>query len=601
MSLLDQEIDAIHGRETTVLGDPYPTTHSADDLRMVFLFPYGHAYSLLCNGPMALYDLINRDTTLPAYAERAVQYDSLIRDGNRLSPRTGTTYRTIESAAPVRDADIVGMSVTNAGDLHSVFRLLDLAGIPRRTADRIPGVHPLVIGGQGGLANPEVLADYLDVVALGEAEKSLPQLLRTVHAHRQTHPETPLLVQLARIPGLYVPSLYECDLVDGGGVNAVRPTSLTVPDRVSAQWLELADLHDAHFAYPVTDGTAAGIIPLVGCRHTCFFCTLGVPPFRQAPLEKMLAYIDRLEELGVPLIIISAPTFTQYRHRAEILQRIRDYRDRAAARSIKVRTIIGSVRADEMTANYLRDVNELGDFGHLFTELSLTQARGIVTIAPEFAAADLVALYGKTMPPERVDQAIDRCRDTSDVINTIMLYFIIGAPGEREEDRLAIADRAREIRDRLGRPDGSVIVKLHQFMPEPGTPAQRLPMTDPALLDGYVTQITDRLRDLVGEETYAEHYRVQYGETNRLYLEAVCLRGDRRVGHVLEHLYDSGADLTCLDREVLLKALTDHGLDFERHLRLIDDPVLPWHIVNEVNPADEQRLLRAIEQRTASR
>ncbi|MDT0616474.1 radical SAM protein, partial [Streptomyces sp. DSM 40712] len=109
------------------------------------------------------------------------------------------------------------------------------------------------------------------------------------------------------------------------------------------------------------------------------------------------------------------------------------------------------------------------------------------------------------------------------------------------------------------------------------------------------------LRDLVGEETFAEHYRVQYGETNRLYLEAVCLRGDRRVGRVLEDLYDSGADLTCLDRDVLLKALDDHGLDFQRHLRLIDDPVLPWHTVNEVDPADEQRLLRAIEQRTTTR
>jgi radical SAM superfamily enzyme YgiQ (UPF0313 family) len=224
---------------------------------------------------------------------------------------------------------------------------------------------------------------------------------------------------------------------------------------VSAQWLEVADLHDAHFAYPVTDGSAAGIIPLVGCRHSCFFCTLGTPPFRQAPLERTLAYIDRLEEIGVPLIIISAPTFTQYRYRAQILKRIRDYRDRAEARSVKVSTIIGSVRADEMTADYLRDVNELRDFGRLFTELSLTQARGIVPIAPEFAAADLVALYGKTMSPERVDLAIGRCREDSDVINTIMLYFIIGAPGEREEDRLAIADRARVIRDRLGRPPPS--------------------------------------------------------------------------------------------------------------------------------------------------
>jgi hypothetical protein len=99
MSPLGQETDAIRARETTVLGDPYPITHDADDVRMVFLFPYGHGYSLMCNGPMALYDLINRDTTLPAYAERAVQYDSLVRDGNRLRTRAGAPYHTIESAA----------------------------------------------------------------------------------------------------------------------------------------------------------------------------------------------------------------------------------------------------------------------------------------------------------------------------------------------------------------------------------------------------------------------------------------------------------------------------------------------------------------------
>ncbi|ANW22214.1 B12-binding domain-containing radical SAM protein [Streptomyces clavuligerus] len=601
MSQLDLEAAAIQSRET-VLGTPYPTEHRENDLRMVFLFPYGHGYSLMCNGPMALYDLINRDQSLPAYAERAFQYDCLIRDGNRLITPNDEIYRSVESPAPVHEADIVGVSVTNAGDMHSVFRLLDLAVIPRRTTDRVPGRHPVVVGGQGGLANPEVLADYLDVVVLGEAERSLPRLIRTVHAHQcSPDPGISLYELLAKIPGLYVPSLYECDLVAGGGVSAVRPKAVTVPAAVRAQWLALDDLHNAHFVYPITDGTAAGMIPLLGCRHACFFCTLRTPPFRQAPLEVLLRYIDRVEELGVPLIIISAPTFTQYRHRTRLLERIRAYRDRARARGIRVSVIIGSVRADEMTSDYLRDVNELGDFGHLFTELSLTQARGIVTIAPEFADAELVSLYGKTMPPERVDRAIDQCREASDVIDTVMLYFIIGAPGERREDRLAIADRARDIHARLDRPDASVIIKLHQFMPEPGTLTQRLPMTDPGLIDGYVEEITDRLRRLVGEETFAEHYRVLYGEANRLHLEAVCLRGDRRVGHALEDLYKSGADLTRLDRSDLLSSLNAHGLDFERHLRLIDDPVLPWHTVNEVDTVQEQRVTAAIGKRMSDR
>ncbi|MEV7959063.1 B12-binding domain-containing radical SAM protein [Streptomyces sp. NPDC087532] len=595
MSKLDLETEQIRSHET-VLGAPYPRSSDPADLRMVFIFPYGHGYSLMCNGPMALYDLINRDTTVPGHAERALQYDCLIRNGNRLTTPDNEPYRSIESASPVHEADIVGVSVTNSGDLHSVLRILDLAGIPRRTADRVPGVHPLVVGGQGGLANPEVLAEYLDVVAVGEAEKSLPQLIRTVHAHTNSpDPRASLHEQLARIPGLYVPSMYECDFAPGGGVTAVRPRSVRVPATVHAQWLNLPDLHAAHFTSPITDGTAGLVITEIGCKHSCDYCTLGVPPFREANLDTLIAYIDRLEELGVPTIIISAPTFTQYRHRTEVLQRIREYRDRAASRGIRVSTIIGSVRADEMTSDYIHDITELGDFGHLFTELHLNGARGIVTIAPEWADPELVALYGKTMRPERVDRAVDLCRGTA--INTIMLYFIVGAPGERPEDRLAIADRAREIRERLGREDAAVIIKLQQFMPKPGTPSQRLQMTDPSLIDGYIEAITHRLRSLVGEQQFAEHYRVQYGETHRLYLEAICLRGDRRVGRVLEDLYDQGADLSALSRTDLLAALEARGLDFERHLRHFDDDVLPWHTVNTVASSAEERLIKGLEQR----
>ncbi|MFF2618858.1 B12-binding domain-containing radical SAM protein [Kitasatospora sp. NPDC058046] len=593
MSVLAAETAAIRASEIPIVG-PYPTDRPNGALRVVFLIPYGHAYSLMCNGPMSLYDLVNRTAGIPAYAERALQYDNLVRDGNRLTTPDGEPYRTIESAAPVHQADIVGVSVTNSGDLHSVLRLLDLAGIPRRSADRVPGIHPLVVGGNAGLANPEVLADYLDVVAMGEAEVSFAELLRTLHVNPRT-PENDALVQISRIPGLYVPALYEYDFAPGGGVLAVRPKAPTVPATVDTQFLELRDLHDAHFTYPITDGTAAGLIPVLGCKHSCHFCTLGVPPFREVPIEILTAYLDRVEELGVERIIISAPTFTQYRRREELLNRIRAYSDRAAEHGVKVTTIIGSVRADEMTSDYLRDINDLGNFGHLFTELNLTQARGIITIAPEFASPELLDIYYKTMRPERVNKTIEQCRNT--VINTVMLYFIVGAPGERPEDRLAIADRAKEIRELLDRPDAAVIVKLHGFMPKPGTPGQRLRMTDPEALDRYGDEIAARLRDLVGQNDFDQHYRVQFGEKSRLYLEAICLRGDRRIGHVLEDLYDNGMDPTDLPRDVLVNTLAAHGLDFARHLRHMDDPVLPWHVFNDVDPTTEQTLIKALNNR----
>ncbi|MEW2577778.1 B12-binding domain-containing radical SAM protein [Streptomyces syringium] len=600
MSILDQEIESL--REIP-LTRPYEPKNPAGLLRMVFMIPFSHAFSLMCNGPMGLYHLINRSPDIPAVAERALQYDCLVRDGNRLFTPGQVPYRTIESPRPVREADIVGISMINAGDLHSALRLLDLAGIPRRSSDRVPGAHPLVVGGNQGLADPEPLADYLDVVAIGEAERSLAELLRIVHTHRtrppvadEVNPRTVLLQNLARVPGLYVPAMYEPEFAPGGGVLAIRPRTLAVPATVHAQYLDVRELHDAHFIYPVTDGTAAGMHPVVGCRHTCTFCNLGVPPFRQAPLELLLAYIDRLEELQVPTVIISAPTFTQYRHRQQLLDRIRTYAQRAAADGRKVTTIIGSIRADEISAEYLDAVTELGDFGHLFTELHLSKARGVLTIAPEWAAPDLVTLYGKTQTKERVHRALELCRSNGK-INTVMLYFIIGAPGERPEDRLAIADYALDVRRRLGVPDANVIIKLHQFMPKPGTPTQRLAMTDPDLVQEYGQQIRDRLRTLVGDKVFEAHYRVEQFTASRMHLEVVCSRGDRRIGHALEDLYNANIDLEELTKDQLVEVLEEHGLDYDRYLRPMDEPVLPWQVLNHVNRAAEQQLATALSER----
>ncbi|MFC5720858.1 radical SAM protein [Streptomyces gamaensis] len=596
MPVLTQEIDSLLAKELH-LTTPYEPKDPAGLLRMVFLIPFGHAFSLMCNGPMGLYDLINRSPHIPAVAERALQYDCLTRDGNRLHTPGGEPYRSMESPRPVNEADIVGVSMINAGDLHSLLRLLDLAGIPRRSADRIPGRDPLVVGGNQGLADPEPLADYLDVVAVGEAERSLAELIRIVHAHRQAGSGS-LLEELSRVPGLYVPSMYACDFLPGGGVQAIRPRTLQVPAAVHAQYLQAGDLHDAHFVYPITDGTAAGCHPVVGCLHSCHYCNLGVPPFRQAPLELLLAYVDRLEELQVPKIIISAPTFTQYRHRQQLLDRILAYARRAEAEGRRVTTIIGSIRADEINADYLDAVTKLGDFGHLFTELHLAQPRGVITVAPEWAAPDLVALYGKTQKKERVDRALDLCRENGH-INTVMLYFIIGAPGERPEDRLAIAAYARDVRRRLGAPDANVIVKLHQFMPKPGTPTQRLRMMDPDLVREYGNEIGARLRGLVGEAEYQAHYRVEQFPTSRMHLEVVCSRGDRRIGHVLEDLYDAGTDLSSLTKDDLVQALAKRGLDYDRHLRHMDDRVLPWQVLNHVNPGAEEQLAQSLAKREA--
>ena len=597
MSQILSEIERIRASEIPLCG-PYETSGKTPDaLRVVFLLPYRHEMSLMCMGPLALYDLINRRRDVPAVAERAIRYTCLRRQGNRLTLPDGEVYRTIESGSPLATADVVGVSITNSGDLPSFFRLLDLAGIPRRAADRIFGRHPLVVGGNGGFANPEILADYVDVVALGEAESSMLELVRTVHrARRAGAPGEYVLEELSRIPGLYIPAMYDCALLPGGGVSAVRPRTPRVPAKVRPQFLGLDELHAAHFVAPLSNGKRGVVVPTLGCRWACHFCTLGVPPFRQAPFEVLDAYVAELEKHGIGQVVVSSPTFTQYGKRYALLDRLAEHSRRLGG---KATTIIGSIRADELSARYLDAVSELGDTGHLFTELKLGGPRGIVTIAPEFAAPDLVRIFNKTMTRQRVDRSIDLLRENEHFAH-VMLYFIVGAPGETAEDRRAIARYAVDVFQRFDRTNGTVIVKLQQFMPEPGTVGQRLPMADPTLTAGHVDEIREHLYELVGSEAYERNYRVVWEESARLLLESVCLRGDRRIGHVLEALHDAGTDPADLSGEELRAALAAHGLDHRRYLERLDpDQPVPWDVVNDVDREQEIRLMAELDRRAA--
>ncbi|MFF4928880.1 hypothetical protein ACFY2H_08290 [Streptomyces griseofuscus] len=125
-------------------------------------------------------------------------------------------------------------------------------------------------------------------------------------------------------------------------------------------------------------------------------------------------------------------------------------------------------------------------------------------------------------------------------------------------------------------------------MPKPGALTQRLRMADPDVVHGYGDRVAARPRELVGDEEYEQHYRVEQFGASRMRLEDVCSRGDRRIGHVLEDLYDAGTDLSELTKDQLTEALARRGVDHDRHLR--HEPVLPWHILNHVHAGAEQEL-----------
>lgn len=187
-----------------------------------------------------------------------------------------------------------------------------------------------------------------------------------------------------------------------------------------------------------------------------------------------------------------------------------------------------------------------------------------------------------------------------DLVESVVSAYDEGARAPRDADRLAIADYAQDVLDRLGHPDGTVIVKLHQFMPKPGTASQRLRMSDPDLVHTYTAQIEDRLRALVGDEKFEQHFRVLDLGASHMHLEVICSRGDRRIGLVLGDLYDADIDLHTVTKDQLVEALARRGLSYDRHLRHMDEPVLPWHTLNRVHTSAEEQLATALYEREST-
>jgi len=82
--------------------------------------------------------------------------------------RTETAPFSLESQRPLSDFHMVGFSVTYEGDYINTLRLLHLAGIPLRAAERRPGDPLVLMGGVCAFSNPEPMAPFMDLVAVGE-------------------------------------------------------------------------------------------------------------------------------------------------------------------------------------------------------------------------------------------------------------------------------------------------------------------------------------------------------------------------------------------------------------------------------------------------
>jgi radical SAM family uncharacterized protein/radical SAM-linked protein len=490
---------------------------------------------------------------------------------------------TLESDTPLHRLDILGFSVTHELCYTNILYMLDLGGLPLRSADRKrPGPDgrplPLVLAGGCCTLAAEPLAPFVDVMCLGEAEESLPELLTIFEEERDRGSDRDtLLLRLAAVPGVYVPEFFP----DRGGVVAPLRADLPRPTRRIAPDLDSAP-------YPLLQPLPLGAIHnrlsleiARGCTRGCRFCQAGMlyRPVRERSVDNLRQIMDTcLKSTGhddLSFLSLSSGDFSA-------LGELFDYAaDRCASEQISLSLPslrVGSVEDGIMSR--MADIRRTG-----------------ATLAPEAGSERLRAVINKGITEE------DLMRHARLLLEygwrQVKLYFMIGLPTETDEDLLAILDLCRKTRD-AGGPGSArlrVTASLSPFVPKAHTPFQR---------EAQISlEEMRRRRKLLTDAAKKEKLITLRGHDPEMsLLEGILARGDRRTADVVEHAYRKGALFSSwkegFSLQPWLEALSGLGLNAEDYTReRAPDEILPWdHLASGVSEnflrREKDRALRAL-------
>jgi radical SAM superfamily enzyme YgiQ (UPF0313 family) len=463
---------------------------------------------------------------------------------------------SLETQRPLSDFAVIAFSVSFESDYLNVPKIFRLAGIPPFAAER-SDTQPLVIAGGAALfLNPEPVAEFMDLVCIGEVEAFLPDLLTLLR--EEGLKRKGLLERAVRISGIYVPSNYEVSY-KGPRVETIRALP-GAPSRVTRGWAKELDRHSTTSTIftPETEFSDMFLIELSrGCPRGCRFCAAGFiyRPYRQRSLASVKSEVDSGLAKHHKLGLVGA-AISDYSGIGELSRHI-------LAQGGKVS--VSSLRIDGLDGDLIKLLKESG--------------HKTLALAPEGGSQRLRDMIKKGLNTEQILSACDRLIK-SDILN-LKLYFIIGLPTETMTDLEEMVTLVMEIRERVvaaargkGRL-GEITLSINPFVPKPFTPFQWCTMEEVKSLEGKIRFLQHAIGRLANVRMLSESPRDAY-------LQALLSRGDRRLARLLVRAAELGT---------WRKGAKEIGLETDQlvYRNIPLDETLPWEVIDS---GDKNLLVR---------
>ena len=535
--------------------------HSEVDVTMAFAFPDVYEVSMSHLGIKILYGIVNERPDAAAERVFAPWHDMEAEMRNREIP-----LFSLETKTPICDFDLLAFTLQYEMCYTNIINMLDLAGIPFYGKDRDLS-FPLLIGGGPCVYNMEPIADFFDVVSIGESEDWINEFIDLYKVEKEKGfpgGKEAFLRKAAQIEGTYIPSLYEPQYTESGDFAGMKVLAEEAPAIVKKRIVE--DMEAAFYptkpVVPYLDivHDRAVLELFRGCLRGCRFCQAGMlyRPVRERTPERLVQLAKEIiANTGYNEISLMSLSSADYSKLPELVDMLmEEFKDKQVSVSLP------SLRIDAFSIDIAKKVQQVRKSG--------------LTFAPEAGSQRMRDVINKGVSEEDLMSACENAFKSG--WNTVKLYFMMGLPTETDEDVAGIADLAYKVldlhREITGKRNGKVTVSCSFFVPKSHSPYQWYGQQD-------VEEIHRKqkyLKSLINNRNISYHYHDGYTG----YLEAVFARGDRRLAASVVEAWKLGCKFDgwteFFNYDTWMEAFKNTNIDPEYYARRNRDfsEALPW-------------------------